>query len=504
MVTRLAPFIIAVACGSAASAALAGSAAAETRPRYGGAIVASLLSEPASLDPTEARSHAEVMIASLVFDTLYALDDRGVVRPHLAAAPPTLSADRLTVRIPLVAGVRFHGGGELGAADVVASLQRAARSRASRWLLASMRSVRAAGRDVVITLKRDSPELMTLLAAPQLGVTAGGVRPSERKVVGTGPFELRSIDRKQGRVMLAAADQHFAGRPYLDSLELRWYRNADEEARQYERGATHVSFRGAAAFSGHRPKYATEDVEGPATVLVYVGFGRVHAAIGANRDFRQAVSLALARNGFRGLGTGERVVPTVHPDAVDIGGEATDRASRDEQTAEARAAMARAARTVPELRATTTPTLEVIIDATRPDDREVAEKVVAALYRLGLNARITALPALTFATRVARGACDLYVDQLASPLSDPTLAIAAAFAAGGDDWTERMLAKTRLLREGTRVWFTQRLPVLPLFHRAVRAHFRRNLRGLGFDPTTQPRFDNVFEFGLPAPTRGGR
>lgn len=489
---------------AAVALAVTGSASAETRPRYGGAIVASLLSEPVSLDPVEARSHAEVTLTSLLFDTLYKVDDRGLVRPHLAVAVPRLSADRLTARIALVSGVRFHGGGELGPADVVASLERAARSRSSGWLLAAVRTVRVAGSEVVISLKRDTPELVTLLAAPQLAITPGGVAPRERTAVGTGPFALRTLDRKAGRVVLAAAEDHFAGRPYLDSVELRWYRDADEEARQYERGSTHVSFRGAAAFSGHRPKYATDDVEGPATLMVYVGFGRAHAAISASRDYRRALSLALARNGFRGLGSGERVVPAVFPDAVDIGGEATDRAARAEQPAEARAAMTRAARAVPELRAgASKPTLEVIIDATRPDDREVAEKVVAALYRLGLRARITELPALTFATRVARGACDLYVDQLASPVPDATLAIAAAFALGGDDWTERMLAKARLLPAGTRVWFEQRLPVLPLFHRSVRAHYRRNLRGLGFDATTRPGFAGMFEFGRPSPSRGG-
>ncbi|HUH04598.1 MAG TPA: ABC transporter substrate-binding protein [Kofleriaceae bacterium] len=501
MVARLTQLATVIALCATATAPAAG----ETRPRYGGTVVASLLSEPVSLDPVEARSHAEVTLASLIFDTLYAIDDRGKVQPHLAAGIPTLSADRLTARIALLPDVELHGGGQLGPADVAASLERARRSRTSGWLLAAVRSVRAGKGELVIVLKRDTPELMTLLSAPQLAITPGGTAPRENKAVGTGPFELRTIDRKAGRVALAAAERHFAGRPYLDSIELRWYRDADEEARQYERGSTHVSFRGAAAFSGHQPKYATEEVEGPATVLVYLGFGRTHAAISASRDYRRALSLALARNGFRGLGTGERVVPTVYPDAVDIGGEGTDRAARAEQPAEARAALARAARSVPELRpGASTPTLEVIIDSTRPDDREVAEKVVAALYRLGLRARITELPARTFATRVARGACDLYVDQLSSPVPDATLTIAAAFAAGGDDWTERMLAKTRLLPEGTRVWFQQRLPVLPLFHRAVRAHYRRNLRGLGFDATTRPGFASMFEFGKPTPSRGGR
>ncbi len=87
----------------------------------------------------------------------------------------------------------------------------------------------------------------------------------------------------------------------------------------------------------------------------------------------------------------------------------------------------------------------------------------------------------------------------------PALATAAAFAVGGDDWTQRMLTKARLRADGARVWFDQRLPVLPLFHRAVRVHFRHDLRGVGFDGTTRLGLADVFARGAttlsPAGTR---
>ena len=51
-------------------ASVAGSpfASAETRPRYGRTLEASLLGEPTNFDPHAAISHAEMSFANLVFD----------------------------------------------------------------------------------------------------------------------------------------------------------------------------------------------------------------------------------------------------------------------------------------------------------------------------------------------------------------------------------------------------------------------------------------------------
>ncbi len=495
MGTRL-TWVAAVAAVIATAPATALVAHGEGRPEYGGDVVASLLGEPSSLDPVRARTHAEVTLVSLIFDTLYHIDDKGRVRPHLASALPRISADRMTAHIPLVAGVTFHDGAALTAADVAASLQRLASDARAGWLLAPVRSVRAGEGEVIIDLRRDTPELAELLSAPQASITPGGAAPAHDRAIGTGPFALRVIDRRARRVVLGAFDGHFAGRPYLDTVELDWFHDPDEEARRYERGQSHMSLRGAVAFSGHQPKFATDEVEGPATVLVFVGFGRTHAVVENSRDFRRALSLSVARTGFRGVGSGERVVPAVYPDAVDIGGEATDRADRSERPDEARAAMARAARRVQALAGgASSLDLEVVIDQSRPDDREVAEKVVAALYRLGVRSHIVALATPAFAARTRRGSCDLYIGQLATPVPVPALATAAAFAVGGDDWTQRMLTKARLRPDGARVWFDQRLPILPLFHRSVRVHFRRDLRGVGFDGTTRLGLADIFSRG---------
>jgi peptide/nickel transport system substrate-binding protein len=457
-------------------------AAGERRPPYGGEVVASLLSEPVALDPVTARSHAELTIVDAVYDRLYEIDDAGRVVPSLALDEPRVEG--VEARIALRAHVRFHDGSALGADDVARSLERVRRSGRAGWLLAPIEKVRQDGDEIVIRLRRATPELARLLAAPATSVTPGGHAPGRDRPAGTGPFRVTRVDRGARRqLLLEAWDEHFAGRPYLDRVELRWYEAGDAEARAYEMGRTHVSFRGAVAFAGHRPKHATDDVLGPAAVLVYVGFGQATPEIVGHRGFRRALSLALDRDSLRHVGAGEPVAPAVRPGAPALGGPAPTADERVARIQAATFALERARKDDAPLAAALgrAASLELLIDRSRPDDREIAEKVVAALYRLGIKARITAAPARELDQRIRHGECDLYIGQLAAPIADAALEVAATFAAAGDDWVARSHSTAPLDAGAVVRAFDERLPLVPLLYRAIRAHHRRSLGGVTFD-----------------------
>ena len=421
------------------------SAPAETRPAYGGRLDGGLLGEPVNIDPVTARSHAEITLVSLVFDTLYRLGPKSAdgsltAVPHVAAEAPQASDDGLVVRIPIRPGVQYHGGRTLFTKDVVRSLTRLAKSPAG-WQIAPVRSVRADGQEVVIRLSRPTPELAVLLTAPATSITQRGEPPKQARngrVAGSGPFRLVRIDRQKRRIRLLAAANHFAGRPYVDRIDLRWFERAEQEATDYEAGRAHMSLRGDVAFAGHQPAYRTRVVASPAILLAHVGFGKTekNRAITQNRAFRRALSLALDRNSFRGVGTGEQVTPAVHPIPVALGGRPASATARRANIRAARATLASAARSVPALERSGDQRveLELLIDRTRPDDREIAEKVVAALFRLGVGARITAVSAADLRNRSQSGDCDLYIDRIVTPVPTSAAAIAAAFAAGDDDW----------------------------------------------------------------------
>ena len=471
---------------------------AESRPGYGGAVVGTLLGEPVAVDPVAARSHAELTVVGLVFDGLYRTAPDGGLAPHLAVALPEVAGDR--ARIALRAGVTFQDGSPLDAADVVASLRRLARSDAG-WILASVAAIDAVNGGVELTLRAPTPDLAALLALPQAAITPDGEPPKAKAPIGSGPFQLVSIDRGRRRLGLRAFDGHFAGRPYLDEIELRWFDEADAEARLFESGGAQLSQRGATVFAGHQPKYAAGEIESPATLLIYVGFGK--RPIPGNRDFRQALHLALARTGFAAVGTGERIEPAIDPVPAEVGGASLDAATRAGRLDAAKLALAHAAGTLPALASARLGQvrLEILIDETRTDDRAVAERVVRALDKLGVGATITAVSAGDAARRVAAGACDLFIGQLVAG-APPPLVWTAAFEAGGDPWARRQLAKGSVDPARARAEFARTLPIVPLYHRAVRVHHRRDLRGVGFDGGARISFADLFLFG--APERSGR
>ncbi len=466
---------------------------AEKRRPYGGEIVTSLLSEPVSGDPVRATSLAEVAIVTLVFDTLFQRGSDGEIQPHLAMALPVVSQDKREAVIALPHRVPFHSGRFVSPRDVVLSLRRAKRSHP--WLLASVRSVRSRDQQIVLRLRRPTPELAELLSVPATSITLRGRPPKGWKLNGTGPFQLKSYDRVGRKIRLRAAT-HFGGRPYVESLVLRWYENFRAEARQYEAGHTHLSSRGQRAFVGHQPKYPTATANGPATLLVYVGFGNVNPIVYVSKEFRRALSLAIGRTGLRNAGIGAQIMPTLFPAPRQIGGAASARKDLRQQNEAARTLLRSAMKKQPLLKVSLMGSqdsrLEVIIDATRPEDREVAENVVAALFRLGLSGRITALSAPIFAQRVATGACDLYIGQLVNRFTSPALATAAAFAAGRDSWPERILRRNRLSARRARKMFLQRVPLLPLFHRSFRIHYRKSIGGTGFSDTALPTLPDLF------------
>jgi ABC-type transport system substrate-binding protein len=470
---------------------------AETRAHFGGAVEASLLGAPVSFDPLTVRSHAEATVVGLVFDTLYEIGPDGVAKPHLAAGPPVLDEKSTTARITIRKGVRFHDGSTLTPQDVAASLERV--RIGAKWVLAPVLSIHVDGDAVVLTLRAPA-ELVTLLALPQAAVTKGGKPPAADKPVGSGPFFVDSIDRAKKKLQLRRFDDHFGGPPFLDELALRWYDQPDGEARRFETGNAQLSSRGVTAFAGAQPTYRAADVEGPAALLVYVGFGRTHGPVLADKAFRRAIDLAIARGALTSIGSGERVVPTRTPIPVEAGAAPLDAAGRAEDLVKARAQLADAATRVPALTADKIKALrlDILVEDTRPDDREIAERVVRALDMLGIAATITAVPGQTMRDRIAKGDADLWIGQLAEPVTVSAAWWGASFAAGADDWPVAQLATGAVDAGAAGKAFTDRMPIVPLMFRAVRLWHRTDVRGVTFDASGRPCLADLFLFGTPA------
>ncbi|HTR55761.1 MAG TPA: ABC transporter substrate-binding protein [Kofleriaceae bacterium] len=464
---------------------------AETRPKYAGTVEATLLGAPA-LDPLAARTHADATAVALVFDTLYRIGPDGIAVPHLAVGEPVLDEKGTTVRIAIRKGVRFHDGTALEPRDVAASLERVRAKE--KWLLAPVTAVGVDGDAITLSLRAPVADLTELLALPQTAVTKSGKAPGA-KPIGSGPYAVDSIDPTLHRMQLRAFEDHFAGRPYVD-LMLRWYDTPDGEVRKFETGAAQISARGVTAFPGAQPTYRAERLHVPAWVLEFVGFGQGHAAVTGDRAFRRALDLAIARGGLATINSGEDVVPVKTPLP---GAPALPAPALAGELDAARAEVAKVPALAPDRIGAVK--LEILVEDTRPDDRELAERVARALDQLGIATTIAAVPAADLRDRVAKGKADLWIGQLAEPFGFADAWWGAAFAVGGDDWPAAQLASGSLDPAAAAKAFADREPIVPLVFRGLELWHRSDVRGLSYDGFGRPCYADMFYFGVPVRTK---
>lgn len=92
--------------------------------QQGGTLTMALSAEPDLLDPTQSRSLYSRYIFHTMCEKLYDVDQDTAIVPQLATALPEVSADGLTVTIPVREGVTFADGTPFDAAAVVTTFER--------------------------------------------------------------------------------------------------------------------------------------------------------------------------------------------------------------------------------------------------------------------------------------------------------------------------------------------------------------------------------------------
>ena len=176
-----------------------------------GALNVALESEVVILDPHATTAAITRTFATHVFDTLFAMDDEGVIRPQMVESFET-SADGLRWEFLLRPGLRWHDGAPVTATDCVASLERwAPRDALGRMLWAAKAELVATGaRGFRITLKTPFPLMLDVLGKPNAPLpvmlperlAAVPVETRIREIVGSGPFRFRASEWRPGASMV--------------------------------------------------------------------------------------------------------------------------------------------------------------------------------------------------------------------------------------------------------------------------------------------------------------
>ncbi|HVO60398.1 MAG TPA: ABC transporter substrate-binding protein [Terriglobales bacterium] len=191
----------------AASSVLVSLAYGATRPQYGGTAHVLLRNAPNSLDPASPQSEpfSAGNLFRLLYDTLTTVDDNGRVQPGLALSWQT-SFDHHHWYFQLRPGVKFDDGSPLTADSVAASLR-----QVNTWTVAPQ------GDSISISLEQVDDFLPAKLALPWNAIAKRG----EANPRGTGPFRVAEWTPGK-RLLLTANEEYWAGRPFLNSVEVQF------------------------------------------------------------------------------------------------------------------------------------------------------------------------------------------------------------------------------------------------------------------------------------------
>jgi peptide/nickel transport system substrate-binding protein len=196
---------------------LAGGCACDRAARPAGEALVIIDSPPASLDRRYALAAVADRVTSLISPGLLRIGDDGQPEPDLAESFERVGETRY--RFVLRDGLTFHDGTPLTSADVVytfESLERLGSPLTPRYArIASIEAVDPSTVDIVLT-EPFAPLLIDLtlgIVPAHAGDDPGfGSRP-----IGAGPFRFEARP-SQERLVLAAFDAYYGGRPQIDRL----------------------------------------------------------------------------------------------------------------------------------------------------------------------------------------------------------------------------------------------------------------------------------------------
>ena len=205
-------------------------------PAFGGSYIEGVAGAPARINPLFAPlSDVDAGLASLVFSGLTRLDDKGRPFPDLAEGWE-VSEDGRVYTFRLRRGVLWHDGAELTADDVLFTYRmlQAPDARTAPGLNDVLGQVSVSKVDALTVTFATPQPFAALPAYLKLGILPrhllGGVSatdlfdaPFNQRPVGTGPYRLLELTPE--RAVLMANPAYHLGQPYIQRLELRFYRD---------------------------------------------------------------------------------------------------------------------------------------------------------------------------------------------------------------------------------------------------------------------------------------
>ncbi len=428
-------------------------ATAETRPHYGGTLRVMLQSAPDALDlpanATPADYWDAVRTLSLVGDTLVKLDAQDHPQPSLAVAwqsDPSARHWQFTLR----RGVKFHDGSAASPA-AIAQILGALRSG---W------SVRASADSVSIESDTPMPSLLAELALARNLLLKRNIKDN-RIPVGTGPFLV--AEWQPGKLLkLAASESSWAGRPFVDAVEIEFGKSLRDQAIALELNKTDIIEAAPEAANGSQRHSASSSLSLSLPLeLLAVVFSATSKA--QDPRLREALALAIDRKPIQSVllkGAGEPAA-SILPNWM-TGYSAVFSSQANPQRARTLLADSRQ------------PALNLSYDPRDPQAQLIAERIALNAREVGITVQVS-----------LSGAEDIRLMRVVLPSPDPATSLAEAARQLGlpqtaasttlransldDHSLEALYQAERRLLDG--------YAVIPLFHLPVASAASARVRG---------------------------
>ncbi|AIQ52712.1 SgrR family transcriptional regulator [Paenibacillus sp. FSL R7-0331] len=248
------------------------------------------------LDPMKVIRRTEAHIISQLFDTLTQYDPSGKrLKPGLAHHWEHDGAfTRWTFY--LRKGVLFHHGKPFKAEDVQYTFDRIREWNGEDWLINSLQSVEVTSSySVSFELRERNALFAYFIAAERFSIVPADLEQLEarhdyaRLPVGTGPFSMRI--NTESMLIMEANEHYFAGRPFLDAVEMWVWPDYEEELRHTQPSGQPQLLYFEAMDKGEA-KQTLNQLEAGSTVLT---FNLSKPGILQDYSLRNAIHLALSR-----------------------------------------------------------------------------------------------------------------------------------------------------------------------------------------------------------------
>ena len=240
-----------------------------------------------SFDPVTCPDGMQQTVGALLYEALFALDESFVPQPVLCSRYEHNDA-YTSYTFYLREGVCFSDGSALTAADVLATLRRAAESARYSARFAAVASMRVSSGALTVTLSRADSAFPALLDIP---IVKSG---SEKDTVplGTGPYLF--VTDSGGAHLQRSGEWWSSASVPLARIELRAVKDTDTASYLFSSREVHLLAADLTGGTGELRSADTLLTDYPSTAMVFLGFNTRRAPL-SDASLRSAIADSIDR-----------------------------------------------------------------------------------------------------------------------------------------------------------------------------------------------------------------